>query len=150
MEFAKRGINTNLFDTPEAIKIAKKVSKNGFLENIHFVGGDFFSDDVGDGYDLVFISQIFHSYNEKKNLVLLKKCNKAMTTNGRIVIQDFFIDDRRTHPVQSALFAVNMLVNTDGGRCYSPGEIKKWLIKTGFKKIRKKLIAESILISAHK
>jgi hypothetical protein len=41
-----------------------------------------------------------------------------------------------------------MLVNTEGGRCYSPGEIKDWCLTTGFKKIRKKFIADSMLIIA--
>jgi hypothetical protein len=67
-----------------------------------------------------------------------------------IVIQEFFIDKDRTHPVQAALFSINMLANTSGGRCYSPEEVKRWYLKTGFRKIQKQLLADSVLISAEK
>lgn len=76
MEIAKKGIEVTLFDTPETVKIAKnnvKVHGAG-VKNINFVEGDFFINDIGKGYDLIFISQILHSNSEKDNLRLLKKC----------------------------------------------------------------------------
>jgi hypothetical protein len=39
-----------------------------------------------------------------------------------------------------------MLVNTTGGRCYSPDEIRNWLQKVGFKNIEKKLIDDNVII----
>jgi hypothetical protein len=62
------------------------------------------------------------------------------------VIQEFSISEDRTHPLQSALFSVNMLVNTQAGRCYSPKEIKKWLIETGFKNIKERPVDDTVLI----
>jgi len=49
--------------------------------------------------------------------------------------------------VQSALFSINMLVNTEGGRCYSPKELRGWLLKAGFKNIEERLIDDTILIT---
>ncbi len=150
MEIAKKGIHVTLFDTPETIKIARRIIKNKNMPNIEFIRGDFLSDDIGEGYDLIFISQIFHSYPEKDSITVLKKCRKALKLNGRVVIQEFFIYEDRAHPVQSSLFSINMLVNTEEGRCYSPDEIKDWFLRTGFKKIRKGLVGDSLLISAEK
>ena len=177
MEMAKKGIYVTLFDTPETIEIAKKVvskiplnpplpkgdlinptlEKGGrggfernFQKNINFMQGDFLRDDIGMGYDLIFISQIMHAYSVKDNITLLSKCGKSLNRGGRAVIQEFFINEDRTYPLQSALFSINMLVNTGGGRCYSPLEMKAWFSKTGFKNITEKIIGDNILIGAEK
>jgi hypothetical protein len=42
----------------------------------------------------------------------------------------------RIEPASGALFAVNMLVNTDGGNSYTFGEIEGGLIKAGFDRVR--------------
>ncbi len=161
IEMAKKGVEVTLFDRPETIEIAKKVINNPSLflplnkgriggVNINFIQGDFLDDDFGKDYDLIFISQILHAYSEEDCIIVLKKCRKVLTDNGRVVIQEFFIDKDRTRPVQSALFSINMLVNTEGGRCYSPSEMKEWLLKTGFRKIRKQILDDSVLMSAQK
>ena len=125
----------------------KKGGEGGFKNNISFIQGDFLEDDFGKGYDLIFISQILHAYSEKDCVVLLRKCRKALNDKGRIVIQEFYINEDRAHPLPGALFSINMLVNTEGGRCYSLEEIKNWLLKTEFKKTQKKIIADCVLIS---
>lgn len=150
IEMAKKGISVTIFDMPETIEIAKEVIKKSGVKNINFLQGDFLTDDFGRDYDLIFISQILHAYSEDDNIMVLKKCRNALNKNSRIVIQEFFIDKDRTHPVQAALFSINMLANTSGGRCYSPEEIKRWYLKTGFRKIQKQLLADSVLISAEK
>jgi hypothetical protein len=42
------------------------------------------------------------------------------------VIKDFLLDEQGTQPEWSALFAVNMLVNTEGGNCYKLADIQCW------------------------
>jgi 2-polyprenyl-3-methyl-5-hydroxy-6-metoxy-1,4-benzoquinol methylase len=150
MELAKRGISVTLFDLPETVRIAKDIIKESGLKNIDFIEGDFLSDKIGSGYDLVFISQILHAYSEDDNIGLIRKSQNALNTKGKIVIQEFYIDKNRTSPVHSALFSVNMLVNTEGGRCYSPPEIEGWLAKEGFRKIKHKIIDDSVIISGIK
>jgi len=146
IEMARRGIKVTLFDLPETIEIARKVMRQEKADGIVLMGGDFMSDDIGKDYDLVFVSQILHSYSGKDNLQLLRKCKKALNEGGRIGIQEFYLGRTRTHPLQGALFSVNMLVNTEGGRCYSIEEIRSWLLKTGLKRIRKSLIDDAVVI----
>jgi 2-polyprenyl-3-methyl-5-hydroxy-6-metoxy-1,4-benzoquinol methylase len=150
IEMARQGIDVTLFDLPETIKISRTVIKKSVTKKgpVGFVQGDFLNDDIGEGYDLIFVSQIIHSYSEKVNLALLKKCRKALNKNGRVVIQEFLISEDRTQPAWSSLFAINMLVNTTGGRTYSPNEMKTWFLKAGFKKVNKKTTADGVLMSA--
>ncbi len=150
IEMARKGVKVTLFDRPETVKIAKRVIKNSKSANINFIQGDFIHDDIGKGYDLIFASQILHANSKKDNIMLLKKCKKVLNKNGRMVIQEFKISKDLTQPPNGALFSVNMLVNTEGGRCYSPDEMKKWLKKIGLKDIKEKSIDDSALISAIK
>ncbi|MCX5717231.1 MAG: methyltransferase [Nitrospirae bacterium] len=148
IEMAKKGVDVTLLDRPETVKIARRVVKKEGMKNVDFIEGDFLQDDMGRGYDLIFASQILHSLSEKDNLRLLKKCKRALNKRGRIVIQEFHLLKDRAHPPQGALFSVNMLVNTDGGRSYSPDEMKRWLSKTGFKKAEEKFMGEAVIIQA--
>jgi len=152
IEMAKKGLDVSLFDLPETMKIARKVANQAGLKknSITYMGGDFLQDDIGKDYDLILISQILHMFSDRVNLDLIRKCKKALSKNGRIVIHEFMINEDRTSPVYSSLFAINMLVNTSGGRTYSPGEMSTWFRKAGFTKISKKAVADGVLVSAGK
>jgi ubiquinone/menaquinone biosynthesis C-methylase UbiE len=149
-EMAKKGIAVTMFDRPEAIKIAKKLASKQKIKGIRFVEGDFLNDPIGVGYDLILVSQILHAYSEETNIAIFDKCRSALNPGGRVLIQEFYINNERTYPPLSALFSINMLVNTEGGRCYSPDEISGWLEETGYGKLSKKQLNDSVLIEATK
>lgn len=150
MEMARQGANVTLFDLPNTIVISKKLVKEAKVRNIDYIGGDFHSDDIGTGYDLVFISQILHSLSKDESLALLKKSANTLNPRGRIAIQEFLLEENRASPVPGALFSVNMLVNTTAGRCYTPGEMKTWLAKTGFKNIKTKVLSDTVVVTGRK
>lgn len=143
---AKKGVKATIFDLPETIKIAKKVTLKEGAKGMRFIAGDFHVNDIGSGYDLILLSQIFHAFTEKENISLLRKCGAALNPGGRVAVQEFPINDARTAPPRSALFSVNMLVGTSKGRCYSSNEIRRWLTETGFKGVVVKDLSETVLI----
>src|ERR1039458_5620780 len=71
-----------------------------------------------------------------ENLDLLRRCREALAPGGRIVIQDFILEEDKTAPRFAALFAINMLVGTSGGSSYSEPEYAAWLGEAGFRDIR--------------
>jgi len=150
MEMAKKGVSVTLLDRPETVEIAKSVIKKSRVRNIRFLRGDFLYDDMGEGYDLIFISQVLHSCSDNESMQLVEKSKNALNPNGRVVIQEFSLDEDRAHPVRSALFSVNMLVNTMAGRCYSLSEIKGWLSRAGLRDIRHKMMDDTVLVFGRK
>lgn len=150
IEMAEKGVRVTLFDYSETIEIAKRLIEKKNVKGINSISGDFTVDDLGGGYDLVFVSQILHAYSERENIEILKKCREALNKDGRIVIQEFFISRDKTYPIGGTLFSVNMLVNTQYGRCYSPQEIKKWLIKSRFKNIKERFMDDTVLVEGMK
>ncbi len=146
MAMAKRGVEATIFDLPATISIARKFTRREGVKGLRFIEGDFHSDNIGTGYDLILLSQIFHAFSPEENVVLLSKCRNALNIDGRIVVQEFPINETRTAPSHSALFSVNMLVGTENGRCYTPREMKQWLAETGFKDIVVKNLPETVLV----
>jgi cyclopropane fatty-acyl-phospholipid synthase-like methyltransferase len=146
MAMAERGVKATIFDLPETIPISKRIARRNGIKGLSYISGDFHKDDIGRGYDLILISQIFHSLSIKENIALLKKSRAALNHGGRVVVQEFPINEARTAPPNSAVFSVNMLTGTESGRCYTPNEIKQWLKDTGFNKIAVKNTPETVLL----
>jgi ubiquinone/menaquinone biosynthesis C-methylase UbiE len=146
IELARRGIDVTLFDRPDTVAIAREYVQKSRLVNIKFIEGDFLADPIGKGYDLAFISHVFHSYTPGENIRLIKKVKKCLNRNGRVAVQEFYIEDNMAEPPEGALFAVNMLVNTSGGRCYSVNEMQSWLNRCGFTKTSTSRIDEAVIV----
>ena len=146
--FAGKNIEVTLLDFPETLKIAKRlIDSSGLGSKIKLLPGDFTKTCLGSNYDMVFISQIFHAYNDRDCLSLLKKSAAALKPGGRVVVHEFYLDETKTNPPQGAIFSINMLVNTAGGRSYAPSEISSWMKKAGFANITEKILGETVLIS---
>ena len=125
-----------LFDLPETVSIARKrIGEAGLDGRIKTAAGDYITGDIGRGFDAALLSNIIHSLSGKEFLMLARKIFRALDEGGIIAVREFRLDENRTNPIGSALFAVNMLVSTEGGNCYTPSEIKKTLGRAGFVKL---------------
>ena len=133
---AKREITATVFDLPNVVPITKGyVKEEGLLNKIGFSAGDYKSDDLGSGYDLVFLSAIIHINSPAQNRLLIRTAARALRGNGQIVIQDFIMHEDRVNPPTGAYFALNMLVATLSGDTYTASEVRSWLREAGFKNI---------------
>ena len=135
MEFVSRkpGLEATVFDLPNVVPITKKfIEKEGFSNRVKTHTGDYTTDDLPKGFDMVFLSAIIHSNSLETNQMLVKKCYDALNNNGRIVIQDWIMNNDRTQPVSGAVFAINMLVGTESGDCFTESEVSEMLTRAGF------------------
>ena len=138
MEFASRkpSIDATVFDLPNVVPITKVfLEKEGFSDKVKTYAGDYTTDDLPGGFDMVFLSAIIHSNSLEVNADLIKKCFGSLNKNGRIVIQDWIMNNDRTQPTPGAVFAINMLVGTESGDCYTEQEVTEMLSAAGFKDI---------------
>lgn len=146
---AKKEIRSVVFDLSNVIPLTSQyIEKEGFNGKVGVVAGDYHIDELGSGYDLVFLSAVIHSNSGEQNMNLLSKCAKALNPGGRVAIQDMIMNEERTEPANGAIFALNMLVGTEAGDTYTESEIKGWLSKAGFTEITKmdSLAGNSLLI----
>jgi len=143
--FAMKFVESNpdmkavIFDLPEVIPLTRKyVEEFLYKNNISFIEGNYLTDEIGDDYDLIFLSAIVHSNSFDENKLLIKKCFDALNKNGQIIIKDWIMDEDRTKPTGGALFAINMLVGTKNGDTYTESEMRDWLNNAGISKIERK------------
>ncbi|MGA2622232.1 MAG: methyltransferase [Bacteroidota bacterium] len=133
---AKEGITATVFDLPNVLPLTKRYVRQAKLSGkVELQAGDYLMDDLGRGFDIVFLSAIVHSNSESENRKLIKKCARALNPNGRVVVQDFIMDDDRTAPLHGAFFALNMLVGTGSGDTYTESEVRSWMEEAGLSKI---------------
>src|SRR5665811_722858 len=85
--------------------------------------------------DRAFLSAIIHSNSLEVNKDLIRKCFGSLNKNGKIIIQDWIMNNDRTQPTAGAVFAINMLVGTESGDCFTEQEVTDMLNAPGFKNI---------------
>jgi ubiquinone/menaquinone biosynthesis C-methylase UbiE len=125
-----------LFDLPQTLKVAReKLAARGLLDRVQLVSGDCTRDELGQGLDAVWISQLLHSQDDDSCRQILGKVFRALNPGGQVLIHEFFLDEERTSPLRPAIFSVHMLVMTEGGRSYSHGEAAGWLKDLGFENV---------------
>lgn len=146
------GATAELMDLPPVIRIATRyVREAGLEERITMRAGNFMLDPLGDGFDLVLMSYIMHLNPPEANKRLLAKAFGALETGGRVVINDYVLNADKTLPRAAALYALNMLVSTQGGNAYSFEEYRGWLDAVGFTDVRKvKLLGPTDVVTARK
>ncbi len=135
MEFITRkpSIQATVFDLPNVVPITQQfIDKEGFASKIKTYTGDYTTDNLPKGFDLVFLSAIIHSNSLETNRDLIKKCYSALNKNGKIIIQDWIMNNERTQPTSGAVFAINMLVGTEAGDCFTEQEVTEMLSTAGF------------------
>jgi predicted O-methyltransferase YrrM len=129
-------MRATLFDRPEVVEMARDRLRSAGMENrVTLVAGDFYEDEFPPGHDLAFVSAIIHQNSLDQNADLFRKVFRALKRGGRIVIRDHVMEPGRVHPVDGAIFAVNMLMGTSGGGTYTYEEIESGLSRAGFGKI---------------
>ena len=131
-------VRVTAVDWAGMIPTTKRITeKFGVRDRFDFIEGDLSEANFGSGYDVATLGHILHSEGEERSRQLLKKTFRALKSGGTIAIAEWLVNDERTKPLPSLMFSVQMLVNTEKGNTFSFNEIKKWLEKAGFKKVRK-------------
>ena len=126
-----------LFDLPPVISMAeKRIAEAGLGDRVSLVPGDFYTDDLPDGADLAWLGAICHQNSREQNRLLFTKIRKKLKAEGVVVIRDVVMDPSHTTPKSGALFAVDMLVNTEAGGTYTFDEYKDDLVEAGFHQVK--------------
>jgi SAM-dependent methyltransferase len=135
---ANPGLKATVFDLSTTAPFARKtIRRFGLGSRIDFQAGDYLHDAVQGTYDVAWLSQILHSMGPESCRTVIEKAVSVLEPGGLILVHEFLLNDTHDGPLFPALFALNMLVNTEEGRAYSEGEIKDMLVKAGVRSIRR-------------
>jgi SAM-dependent methyltransferase/DNA-binding transcriptional ArsR family regulator len=126
--FVEGGARVTVFDLPEVVELMKeRLSAAG----VSALGGDF-NEGLPEGpFDAAYLGSVSHIYGPEENLALIKRVAVSLAPGGLIAIRDFVKGLSRG----AALFAVNMLVNTETGNTYTEENYREWLGAAGFQEV---------------
>lgn len=132
-------LRATVVDRKEVLPITREVvARYGLEKRFSYVACDVVERPKIPGrYDVAWVSNLIHSYDERTNVAWLRKVVRTLEPGGALYLQDFLLDETRTKPVWASVFALNMLVHTNGGRTYTEGEVKAWFKRLGLRKVRR-------------
>ena len=137
VELARRvpAARATVLDRAETLAVAREtIAAAGLDGRVGTRAGDAYAGGLaedGGPYDLIFTSNMIHIYPAEANRLLARDAARALAPGGRLAIKDFLLEPDGTGPPGAALFAVNMLVSTDGGDCYTLDEVAGWCREAG-------------------
>ncbi|MDN5099640.1 class I SAM-dependent methyltransferase [Aliarcobacter butzleri] len=125
-------IKTTLFDYEEVTNITKEHINEYNLQNRVFVlSGDIEKNDIGKNYDLIWCSNIFYFFKDKKNVI--KKIYDALNPNGILVSCHVEIDTKNSLDENSFFYFLSL--NLQGKNILKPMELSDIFEEVGFKSI---------------
>jgi SAM-dependent methyltransferase len=130
-------LRVTIFDLAATLKVTERfVNASGLGDRIRLLPGDYRRDPIPDKHQVAFLSNIIHSESVEENERLMAKIYGCLNRDGTIIVKDHILDDSLAHPSAGAVFSLLMLLTTEQGRCYSFNEVKGWLEKAGFRRVR--------------
>ncbi len=120
-------------DWPAVLEVAKEnARKAGVADRYTVRAGSAFETELGDGYDLVLLTNIFHHFDKEACVQLMRRAHQALKAGGKAVTLEFVPNEDRVSPPTEAAFSLLMLAGTDAGDAYTFSEYKTMFQEAGF------------------
>jgi demethylspheroidene O-methyltransferase len=123
-----------MFDLPPVAARAKAKLAEAGVTRAQCVGGDFFSDALPRGADLMTLVRVIHDHDDHKVLALLKSARSALPDDGTLLIAEPMAGVRGSEAV-GAYFAFYLMAMGQG-RPRTASEIGELLAEAGFRRVR--------------
>jgi 2-polyprenyl-3-methyl-5-hydroxy-6-metoxy-1,4-benzoquinol methylase len=135
---AKPDVKAVAFDHPNIIRETQKyIEYENLNSRIEAIGGDVLSDDFGEGFDLVFISDMISQYSLFENIDIFRRAHAALNPSGRLIVQDYIINDDKLGPFKAVMENINMLVNTPKGSIFTSTDLWIMMKEAGFPDVKR-------------
>jgi len=122
-----------VLDLPPAVEAASKLAAaEGIDDVVSYRSGDALADDLGAGYDVVFLGNILHHFIPSQITGLLERIRRALSPGGTVAVWDG-AQPGPGDPPDLAGDAFSLFFRlTSTARCYTATEHTGWLAGAGF------------------
>jgi hypothetical protein len=126
-------LRSEVLESPQAIEYAKKLAcQEGIDDVVSHRIGDALTDDLGSGWDAVFLGNINHHFTPDQNFRLLKKIRVALTSGGTVAVWEFKRPEPEAQPDLVGDGLALFFRISSGAKCYTAADYTGWLEKAGF------------------
>jgi len=133
--FAQKFPNAEVYplDWANVLTVAQEnAEKAGVADRLHPIPGSAFDVEMGEGYDIILLTNFLHHFDKPGCVDFLKKIHAALADDGQVLTLEFIPNDDRISPPAEALFSLVMLAATPGGDAYTFAELKEMFEAAGF------------------
>lgn len=125
-----------LFDLPPVAESARaRLANAGLLQRTTAVGGDFLSDPLPQGADIISLVRVVHDHDDASVLTLLRAVRRALPPHGALLLAEPMAGTRGAEPMGAAYFGFYLLAMGQG-RPRTVRDLQALLTKAGFKNSR--------------
>jgi O-methyltransferase domain/Dimerisation domain len=122
-------------DWPAVLEVAREnAEKAGVADRYATRAGSAFETELGEAYDLVLLTNIFHHFDKGACVQLMRRVHQALKLEGQAITLEFVPNEDRVSPPVEAGFSLLMLVGTDAGDAYTFAEYEAMFASAGFAK----------------
>jgi demethylspheroidene O-methyltransferase len=129
-------LRIHLFDLPAvAEQGAVNLARRGFAQRMTVTGGDFLSDSLPEGADLISLVRVIHDHDDDSVLRLLRAIHDRLPVDGTLLLAEPMAGHKHGEKAADAYFGL-YLAAMGSGRARTPTEIGLLLKETGFRSLR--------------
>ena len=104
-----------LFDLPAvATRAVRRHAELGTVNRLMVTGGDFLSDALPNGADLVTLVRVLHDHDDPAALRLLRAIHRALPAGGALLVAEPMAETRGAEPMGDAYFGMYLLAMGQG------------------------------------
>ena len=130
-----------VFDVPGAVDTLSDEIPLELEDRFSTRAGDYFTDDLGSGYDVALVFNIVHAHDPAENTALFERVADALDAGGRIFVLDQWDGSARTPVSRAGLRFVGLTyLVTLGATVYSHESVEGWLKEAGFKNVTRQSV----------
>ncbi len=143
---AKQNSNAQITaaDWAPVLAVAKEnAAAAGVADRVAFRPGSAFEADLGEGYDIALLTNIFHHFDVATCEKLMRRVHAALKPGGKAFTLEFVPNEDRVTPPMAAAFSLIMLAATDSGDAYTFSQYEKMFRNAGFVKTTQHTVPDS-------
>lgn len=130
------GLRTMLFDLPPVADLAHGAfQRDGFGDRGTAIGGDFRSDPIPEGADIISLIRVIHDHDDAVALRLLRRIREVLPPDGKLLLAEPMAGTRAAEPVGDAYFGFYLLA-MGSGRPRTGAELTMLLLNAGFVRVQ--------------
>ena len=124
-----------VFDLPPVAALAeRRFTLGGMAERATAIGGDFLSEPLPTGADIIVLIRVIHDHDDVSALAVLRAAARALPRDGVLLLAEPMCGTSGAEPIGDAYFALYLLAR-GGGKPRSPVEIERLLKAAGFGRV---------------
>ncbi len=129
-------LQLTLFDLPAVAERARaRFATAGLAQRAQAIGGNFLSDPLPTGFDIVTLVRVIHDHDEERALTILRAIHAALPPGGTLLLAEPMAGTPGAEAMGDAYFGFYLLA-MGRGRARTAEQLSALLMQAGFRSIR--------------